>query len=113
MISLEKLMILTPLQELPKNVGDLDKLTVATGLEKLPKVQLIAQSGHTVCDVPIVLQPSTPMTKHAPPSPSFITSFVTTAFLTEEIFPETCRLDCEALKFACNECDQIKIAKCL
>ena len=39
MISLEKLKILTPLQELPKNVGDLGKLIVATGLEKLPKVQ--------------------------------------------------------------------------
>ena len=34
MISLEKLKILTPLQKLLKNVGDLGKL-----LEKLPKVQ--------------------------------------------------------------------------
>ena len=32
-------MILTPLQKLPKNVGDLDKLIVATGFEWLPKVQ--------------------------------------------------------------------------
>ena len=39
MISLEKLKILTPLQELPKNVEDLGKLIDATGLEKLPKVQ--------------------------------------------------------------------------
>jgi len=39
MISLEKLKKFTPLQELPKNVGDLDKLIVATGCEKLPKVQ--------------------------------------------------------------------------
>ena len=39
MISLEKFKILTPLQKLPKNVGDLGKLIVATGLEKLPKVQ--------------------------------------------------------------------------
>ena len=39
MISLEKLKILTPLQKLLKNVGDLGKLIVATGLEKLPKVQ--------------------------------------------------------------------------
>ena len=29
MISLEKLKILTPLQELPKNMGDLGKLIVA------------------------------------------------------------------------------------
>ena len=36
MISLEKLKILTLLQKLPKNVG---KLIVATGFEKLPKVQ--------------------------------------------------------------------------
>ena len=39
MISLENLKILTPLQKLPKNVVDLGKLTVATGFEKLPKVQ--------------------------------------------------------------------------
>ena len=31
-----------------KNVGDLDKVNVATGFEKLPKVQSIAQSGHNV-----------------------------------------------------------------
>ena len=39
MISLEKLNILTPLQKLPKNVGDLVKLIVAKGLKKLPNVQ--------------------------------------------------------------------------
>ena len=39
MIFVEKLKILTPLQKLPKNVGDLDKLIVAKGFEKLPKVQ--------------------------------------------------------------------------
>ena len=39
MISLEKLKILTPLQKLPKNVGDLSKLIIAKGFEKLPKVQ--------------------------------------------------------------------------
>ena len=47
MISLEKLKILTPLQKLPKNVGDLGKLIVAKGFKELPKVQKIAQSGHT------------------------------------------------------------------
>ena len=39
MISPEKLKILTPLQKLPKNVGDLGKQIVATCFEKLPKVQ--------------------------------------------------------------------------
>ena len=39
MISQEKLKILTPLQKLPKNVGDLGKLIVTKGFEKLPKVQ--------------------------------------------------------------------------
>ena len=39
MILLEKLNILTPLQKLTKNVGDLGKLIVAKGFEKLPKVQ--------------------------------------------------------------------------
>ena len=40
-------MILTPLQKLPNNEGDLGKIIVATGFEWLPKVQKIAQSGHT------------------------------------------------------------------
>ena len=39
MISLEKWKILIPLQKLPKNVGDLGKIIVATGFEKLSKVQ--------------------------------------------------------------------------
>ena len=39
MISLEKLKILTPLQKLPNNLGDLGKLIIAKGFEKLPKVQ--------------------------------------------------------------------------
>ena len=39
MISLEKLKLLTPLQKLPKNLGDWGKLIVAKGFEKLPKVQ--------------------------------------------------------------------------
>ena len=39
MLSLENLKILTPLQKLPKDVGDLGKLIVAKGLKKLPKVQ--------------------------------------------------------------------------
>ena len=40
-------MTLTHLQKLPKNVRDLDKLIVSKGFKKLPKVQKIAQSGHT------------------------------------------------------------------
>ena len=39
MISQEKFKILTPLQKMPKNVGDLGKLIVAKGSKKLPKVQ--------------------------------------------------------------------------
>ena len=46
MISLEKLKILTPLQNLSKNVGYLGQLIVAKGFKKLPKVQEIAQYGH-------------------------------------------------------------------
>ena len=40
-------MILVPLLKLPKNVGDLGKFIVAKGFKKLPKVQKIANSGHT------------------------------------------------------------------
>ena len=47
MISLEKSMILAPLQKLPKNMEDLGKLIVAKGFKKLSKVQKIAISGHT------------------------------------------------------------------
>ena len=47
MISLEKWMILTTLQKLHNNVGELGKIIVATGFEQLPKVQKFAQSGHT------------------------------------------------------------------
>ena len=39
MISLEKCKFLTPMQKLPKNVGDLGKLIVAKEFKKLPKVQ--------------------------------------------------------------------------
>ena len=45
-------MILTPLQKLPKNGEDWGKLIVAKGFKKLPKVQNIAQSGHTGCHTP-------------------------------------------------------------
>ena len=38
---------MTPLQKFPKNVGELGKLIVAKGFEKLPKIQKIAKSGHT------------------------------------------------------------------
>ena len=47
MVWLEKWYILTPLQKLPKNVGDLGKLIAAKDFKKLPKVQKIARSGHT------------------------------------------------------------------
>ena len=47
MISLEKRMILAPLQKLPNNVEDLGKLILAKGFKKLPKVQKIANSSHT------------------------------------------------------------------
>ena len=39
MISLEKMNDFDTFKKLPKNVGDLGKLIVATGFEKLPKVQ--------------------------------------------------------------------------
>ena len=48
-------MILTPLQKLPNNVGDLGKIIVATSFEWLPKVQKIAQSGHTGSDTELGL----------------------------------------------------------
>ena len=44
-------MILTPLQKLTNNVGNLGKIIVATSFEWLPKVQKNAQSGHTACEL--------------------------------------------------------------
>ena len=40
-------MILTPIQKLPNNVGNLGKIIFATGFDWWPKVQKIAESGHT------------------------------------------------------------------
>ena len=45
---------MTPSQKLPKNVRNLGKLIVAKGFKKLPKVQKIAQSGHTGYGIPTV-----------------------------------------------------------
>ena len=39
LISQEKWQIFTPLQKLPKNVGDLGKLIAAKGFKNLPKIQ--------------------------------------------------------------------------
>ena len=39
MVSLEKRMILTPFQKLPKSVRDLGKKIVPKGFKKLPKVK--------------------------------------------------------------------------
>ena len=47
MISLEKLMILTPFQKLPKYVGDLGKLIVVQSAK-------IAQPGQTASDQKVV-----------------------------------------------------------
>ena len=55
MISLEKWKILTPLQNLPKNLWYFGKLIVAKGFKKLPKVKKIAKSGHTGTTLTIVL----------------------------------------------------------
>ena len=35
-------------------MGDLGKLIVAKGFKKLPKVQKIAQSGHTAQNIPLL-----------------------------------------------------------
>ena len=65
-------MLLTPLQNLPKNEKDWGKLIVAKGIKRLPKVQNIAQSDHTGCHhssvdssalfilLPLVWLPNTP-----------------------------------------------------
>ena len=46
-------MILAPLQKLPKNVRDLGKFIVSKDFKKLPKVQKIANSGHTGENSPV------------------------------------------------------------
>ena len=51
----KKWKILTSLQNLPKNVGELGKLNVAKGLKKLPKSQKITKSGHTASFLPTYL----------------------------------------------------------
>ena len=56
MISIEKWKILTPIQKLPKNVGNLGKIIISTGFEKLPKVHKIAQSDHTGWFTPFLIE---------------------------------------------------------
>ena len=46
----QKWMTLAPIHKLPNNMGDLGKIIVAINFEWLPKVQKIAQSGHTACE---------------------------------------------------------------
>ena len=58
MISLIKRKIFITLQKLPKNVGDLGKILVATAHEKLLKVQKIAQYGHTGSSLLRVFEPT-------------------------------------------------------
>ena len=50
MISLEKMNDFDTFTKLPKNVIDLGKFIVAKCFEWLPKMQKIAQSGHTVAE---------------------------------------------------------------
>ena len=45
-------MILTHSQKLTKSVGDLGKIIVVKCFERLPKVEKIAQSGHTGHGIP-------------------------------------------------------------
>ena len=46
---------MTPLQKLPKNVGDLGQLVAAKGFKKLPKVQkspnLVTLAGYLIVNV--------------------------------------------------------------
>ena len=59
-------MILTLLQKLPNNVGNLGKIIVANSFEWLPKVQKITQSGHTGNDV----NPIKPLRSYKSQTPS-------------------------------------------
>ena len=49
MITIEKLNILTPFQKLPKNVGDLAKIIVAKGFEKLPNLVTLQRAEISKC----------------------------------------------------------------
>ena len=51
-------MILTPLQQLPKNGENWGKFIVVKGFKKLHKVQNIAQSGHTVAQTVCATSPN-------------------------------------------------------
>ena len=99
MISLEKLKILTPIRKLHRNVRDLGKLIVATGFEWLPKVQKIAQSGHTGCAIPWAVSLSLDDDKlFFGPKHNIYTFFMIIFGLFELIplfFCQTCHVNCE------------------
>ena len=51
MVSLEKMNDFDTFKKLHKNGEDWGKLIVAKSFKRLPKVQNIAQSGHTECKI--------------------------------------------------------------
>ena len=51
----QKLYILTPLQKLPKNVGDLGKLIVAKGFKNLSKVTLVTRHKIKFCQMALLV----------------------------------------------------------
>ena len=57
MISLEKLKILTPLQKLPENVGDMGKLIVAKGFKNLPNLVTLIPTLVAVMGSPMLVDP--------------------------------------------------------
>ena len=50
MISIESWIILTPLQKLPNNVGNLGKIIVATGFEWLPNLVTLMKANIVITD---------------------------------------------------------------
>ena len=97
-------------KKLPKNVGDLAKLIVAKGFKKLPKVQKIAKSCHTVgkgqlkgASLTLVRKIRGQVLKPHPPLGSRVASLLMFDDLSN---PATSGV-------ACWQCDQKKIAKCL
>ena len=97
---------MTPLQKLPKNVGDLGNLIVAKGFKKLAKVQKIVQSGHTDLYLPIYL---VDVVRTLPKKIVFTKKLISRAIVQTYLDLPTCQLAPASLTFASEKLEQLEV----
>ena len=111
MISVEKLIILTPLQKLSNNVSNLGKIIVATSFECLPKKQ---KKSPNLVTLKWTLSVSLECPWAWSPLPEWQHfRWKTFCAKSRRIKKNSKLFSCDALREQYDQCDQKKIAKCL